>query len=59
VLTQFGDRLGVPEEVGMSLCFLQGPGETLAQREEMQSSLDLLLLLLRERIQLMEDGESI
>ena len=56
MVTQFGDRLGVPEAVGVSQCLLQGPGEALAQREEVQSSLDLLLLLLGERLQLMEDG---
>lgn len=59
MLTQFGDRLGVPEEVGVFLCLMQSLGEALAQREEVQSSLDLLLLLFRERIQLIEDGESI
>ena len=36
MVTQFGDRLGVPEAVGVSQCLLQGPGEALAQREEVQ-----------------------
>lgn len=51
-LTQSGDRLCVPEAVGMSLGLLQGLGQTWAQGEEVEGSLDLLLLLFRKRVQL-------
>lgn len=56
--TQSGDRLCFPETVCVFSSLLQGLGETLAQGEEVKSSLDLLLLLLWERVQLQQDNTS-
>lgn len=53
--TQSGNRLCFPETVCVFSSLLQGLGETLAQGEEVESSLDLLLLLLWERVQLRQD----
>lgn len=52
LLTQSGDRLCFPETVCVVLGLLQGFGQTRAQGEEVERSLDLLLLLLRKRVQL-------
>lgn len=52
MLTQLGDRLSLPEAVGMSLGLLQGLGQTRAQGEEVEGPLDLLLLLLWQSVQL-------
>lgn len=52
LITQPGDRLGLPEMVRVVPGRLEAPGKTLAQGKEMESSLDLLLLLLWERTQL-------
>lgn len=51
--TQFGDRLRVPEAVGVFLGLLQRLGEVRAQREEVKGFLDFLLLLLWQRVQLL------
>lgn len=61
LLTQSGDRLCFPETVCVFASLLQGLGRTLAQGEEVEGSLDLLLLLLRKRLQLRQDetGEQI
>lgn len=52
LLTQFGDRLCVPEVVGMFFGILQGLWQTLAHGEEMKGFLYLLLFLLWQRVQL-------
>lgn len=61
ILTQLGDGLCFPEAVRASPGLLQRLGQSLAQGEEMQRPLDLLLLLLRKRAQLQQDvrGEGI
>ena len=51
-LTQFGDRLCVPEMVHVFFGLLQVLGQTPAQGEEVEGFLDLLLLHLREGVQL-------
>lgn len=55
ILTQAGDGLRFPEAVCAFPGLLQGLGESLAQGEEVQGPLDLLLLLLRQRAQLRQD----
>lgn len=52
LITQPGDRLGLPEMVCVVPGRLEAPGKTLAQGKEMEGSLDLLLLLLWESTQL-------
>lgn len=56
-LTQSGDRLRFPEMVFVFFRLLEGLGQTLAQGEEVEGSLDLLLLLLWERAQLRQEGD--
>lgn len=53
--TQSGDRLCFPETVCVFSSLLQGLGEILAQGEEVEGSLELLLLLLWKRVQLRQD----
>lgn len=55
LLTQSGDRLCFPETVCVFSSLLQGLGRTLAQGEEVEGSLDLLLLLLWKSVQLWQD----
>lgn len=52
LITQPGDRLHLPETVRMIPGLLEAPGKTLAQGKEMEGSLDLLLLLLWESVDL-------
>lgn len=53
--TQLGDGLCFPEAVRAFPGLLQRLGQSLAQGEEVQRPLDLLLLLLREGAQLRQD----
>lgn len=55
LITQPGDRLRLPETVHMIPGLAKAPGKTLAQGKEMQGSLDLLLLFLRESVELRQE----
>lgn len=55
ILTQLGDGLCFPEAIRVFPGMLQCFGQSLAQGEEMQCPLNLLLLLLRKRAQLQQD----
>lgn len=61
LITQPGDRLRLPETVCMIPGLPEAPGRTLAQGKEMEGSLDLLLLLLWESVDLRQEntGEEI
>lgn len=61
MITQPGDRLRLPETVHMIPGLPEAPGKTLAQGKEMEGSLDLLLLLLWESVDLRQEdtGEEI
>lgn len=55
ILTQLGHGLCFPEAVRAFPGLLQCLGQSLAQGEEMQRPLNLLLLLLWKRAQLQQD----
>lgn len=55
LITQPGDWLRLPEAVSTVPGLPEAPGRTLAQGKEMESSLDLLLLLLWESIDLCQE----
>lgn len=61
LITQPGNRLRLPETVRVIPGLPEAPGKTLAQGEEMEGSLDLLLLLLWESVDLRQEdtGEKI
>lgn len=55
LITQPGDWLRLPEAVSMVPGPLEAPGRTVAQGKEMEGSLDLLLLLLWESVDLCQE----
>lgn len=55
LITQLGDRLCLPEMVHTIPGLPEAPGKTLAQGKEMEGSLDLLLLLLWESVNLQQE----